>query len=201
MPTGRGRTGKPRIAVRRFGFLVPAATWALWFAAVYGLHGAGCAAGLHRLEAGGLDLLRLLLAAATVVAMAAIATVGLAARAESARSGCDAAGPHGFRARLTMLSSLLFLLATLWSGYWIAVQPACRGPVVTLERSGGTPRQPPALFAAFPVARNAKGDGERFRGRRTASHRVPVGAFEKLPDIGALIERPFGSPPEASVHH
>ena len=133
MPAGRGATGGGRIAVRRFGFLAPAATWALWFAAVYALHGAGCATGLDRLEVAGLDLLRLLLAGATVVALFAIATVGLAARAASARSGGHggAAGPDGFRAKLSLLSSLLFLVATLWSGSWIVVQPTCRGPLVT----------------------------------------------------------------------
>jgi hypothetical protein len=66
---------------------------------------------------------------------------------------------------------------------------------------GGAPGQPLAPLDGFPMARGAKGDGESFRGQRTTSYWVPVSAFEKLPDVDALVERLFGPRPEARAHH
>lgn len=121
-----------RIAVRGVGFLVPASAWALCFALIYAVHGAGCAMGLQRVDALGLDVLRILIGTIVSAALLLIGWAGVGSRQAWQRSGPRPEDrPERFLAALSLMSCGLFLVATIWTGASILAYPACAGHSVS----------------------------------------------------------------------
>ena len=132
-------TGREFIARRhRFpanaaGFLVAPVLWIFDFVATYSLQGAGCAVGLD--EIGGVNLLRVLLAALTLIVAGAIGASGVWSFRAWKRllSGMEEKENvlhvrSAFLAYGALLHSGLFLVATLWSGIPILMLDSC-GPL------------------------------------------------------------------------
>lgn len=112
------------------GFLVPAVVWAVWFAVIYSLQGAGCAAGLHGIELAGVDLLRGLLGILLLLALGGIGWFGLSSRRTLRRlpgAGKTADSPPRFLVTLALLSAVLFFIATVWVGLPVVVTDPCAG--------------------------------------------------------------------------
>ena len=117
------------------GFVLPAAISALYFAAVYAVHGAGCAAAVQPPGPGGFGSLRSVLLVLTLVAAAAIAGAGLWSwrtwrRVRPAAERGTAFERSGFLAHGALLNAGLFLVATLWVGLPILFFDPCRGHTV-----------------------------------------------------------------------
>jgi hypothetical protein len=132
----RGTGIHPRgLFVTGRGFILPAAIWALYFAAVYSMQGAGCAAALESAGPKGFGPLRAILLALTLAAAAAIAATGLwswhtwrRVRQEADR---DVAFERStFLSLGALLNALLFLVATIWIGLPVLLFDPCRGHAV-----------------------------------------------------------------------
>ena len=114
------------------GFLLPAAIWTLYFAGVYSVQGAGCAAAIEAPGPGGFGPLRAVLLALTLVAAGAIVVTGLGSwrawrRLRPAAERDTAFERATFLAQGALLNAALFLVATLWIGLPILVFDPCRG--------------------------------------------------------------------------
>lgn len=129
-----GRTGerdRPRgLPVTGTGFILPAAIWALYFAAVYSIQGAGCAAAVEPAGPQGFGPLWLVLLLLTLAAAGAIALIGMLSyrtwrRLRPAADRDTALERATFLARGTLLNAGLFLLATLWTGLPILLFEPC----------------------------------------------------------------------------
>lgn len=134
-----GRTSTPDqprgLFVTGRGFLLPAVTWALYFAGVYAVQGAGCAAAVEPPGPEGFGPLRAVLVALTLIAVAAISGSGLWSyrtwRRMRAATEHDAAFERSrFLAQGTVFNAGLFLIATLWIGLPILLFDPCRGHTV-----------------------------------------------------------------------
>jgi len=114
------------------GLLLPAAIWAFYFAVIYTVQGAGCAAALEAPGPQGYGPLRGILLGITLIAVVAIAASGFWSwrtwrriRPEEGRN--VAFQRSSFLSLGTLLNALLFLIATLWSGLPILLFDPCRG--------------------------------------------------------------------------
>ena len=132
----RTRTDPPRaLPVTGRGLVLPAAIWALYFALVYSVQGAGCAAAVQAPGPEGFGPLRGVLLALTLGAAAAIAGMGVWGwrawrRLRPAAAESTALERSVFLAQGTMLNAGLFLLATLWVGLPIIMLDPCRSHTV-----------------------------------------------------------------------
>lgn len=124
---------RPRgLLVTGRGFLLPAVVWTLYFALVYSVQGAGCAAAVEAPGPEGFGPLRAVLLALTLGAAAAIAATGLGSwrawRGLRAVAERDTAFERAtFLAQGALLNAALFLVATLWIGLPILLFDPCRG--------------------------------------------------------------------------
>jgi len=124
---------RPRgLLVTGRGFLLPAVIWALYFAVVYSVQGAGCAAAVEPPGPEGFGPLRAVLLALTLGAAAAIAVTGLGSwrawrRLRPAAARDTTFERATFLAQGALLNAALFLVATLWVGLPILVFDPCRG--------------------------------------------------------------------------
>lgn len=130
----QGRSGTPDrprgLLVTGRGFLLPAAIWALYFAVVYAVQGAGCADAIEAPGPEGFGPLRAVLLVLTLAAAGAIALTGLLSyrtwRRMPPPAERDAAFERAaFLAQGALLSAGLFLVATLWSGLPILMFDPC----------------------------------------------------------------------------
>lgn len=131
-----GRTGSPDrprgLLVTGRGFLLPAAIWTLYFAVVYAVQGAGCAAAAAPPGPEGFGPLWLVLLVLTLAAAGAIALTGVLSYRTWRRLRPVAARDTAFEratflAQGTLLNAGLFLVATLWSGLPILMFDPCLG--------------------------------------------------------------------------
>src|SRR5919106_3212039 len=120
---GRTSTSDPPrgLFVTGRGLVLPAVIWALYFALVYAVQGAGCAAAVQAPEPERLEPLRVVLLALTLAAAAAIAATGFWSwrtlrRLRPAAQRDPAVERATFLAQGALLSAGLFLIATLWVG-------------------------------------------------------------------------------------
>ena len=120
-----GRTGSPDrprgLPVTGTGLALPAAIWALYFAVVCSVQGAGCAVAVEPLGREGFEPLWLVLVVLTVAAAGAILLMGILGlpRLAAATPPADrdtAFERATFLAQGTALNAGLFLVATLWIG-------------------------------------------------------------------------------------
>lgn len=114
------------------GLILPAVIWALYFAIVYSVQGAGCAAAVETPGPEGFGPLRAILLALTLIAAAAIAGSGLWSwhtwrRVRGLSERGTAFQRAAFLANGALLSAGLFLVATLWVGLPIVFFDPCRG--------------------------------------------------------------------------
>lgn len=117
------------------GFLLPAVIWALYFAVVYSVQGAGCADAVQPPGPEGFGPLRAVLTILTLVALAAIAGTGLWSwltwrRVRPAAEREVAFERSTFLARGTLLHAGLFFVATFWTGLPILLFDPCRGHMI-----------------------------------------------------------------------
>lgn len=128
-----GSTGTTRglFATGR-GFILPAVIWALYFAVVYAVQGAGCAGALDPADAAQSGPLRSVLLVLTLIAAVAIAAVGvwswrtwLKVRPAAGRDSVSERST--FLAQGALLNAALFLVATLWVGLPILLLDPCEG--------------------------------------------------------------------------
>ena len=135
MPDRTDTSDPPRgLFVTGRGFVLPAAIWTLYFAAVYSIQGVGCAVPLAE-DPGGSGTLWAVLLALTLAAIAGIAAV--AAGSYRAWRRWDAAADRGarseratFLAQGALLNALLFLVATIWIGLPVLLFDPCLGHTV-----------------------------------------------------------------------
>jgi hypothetical protein len=132
-----GDTGTPPrgLFVTGRGFVLPAAIWALYFATVYAVQGAGCAAALEAAGPEGFGPLRAILLGLTLAAAAAIVLTGLGSwrtwRRVRPEADRDVAHERStFLSLGALLNALLFLVATIWSGLPVLLFDPCRGHAV-----------------------------------------------------------------------
>ena len=131
-----GMPDRPRgLFVTGTGFLLPAVIWALYFATVYSVQGAGCADAVQPPGPGGFGTLRAVLAVLTLLALAAIAGAGLWSwrtwQQVRPAGGREVAFERStFLARGTLLNAGLFFVATLWTGLPILLFDPCRGHTI-----------------------------------------------------------------------
>ena len=136
MEPATGTPDPPRgLFVTGRGFILPAALWALYFAAVYAVQGAGCAAAVEAPGPEGFGPLRAVLLALTLAAAAAIAGSGLWSwrtwrRVRPATARGTAFERSTFLAQGALLNAALFLVATLWVGLPVLLFDPCRGHTV-----------------------------------------------------------------------
>ena len=127
---------RPRgLLVTGRGFVLPAAIWALYFAAVYAVQGAGCAAAVEPPGPEGFGPLRAVLLVLTLAAAAAIALTGLLSyrtwrRLRPAAEQDTAFERATFLAQGALLNAGLFLVATLWTGLPVLMFDPCLGRTV-----------------------------------------------------------------------
>ncbi|MBN1240902.1 MAG: hypothetical protein JXB36_20550 [Gammaproteobacteria bacterium] len=121
---------KHRFPANAAGFLIAPVLWMIDFVAMYSLQGAGCAAGLD--DVGGVDLLRVLLGALTVVVAGTIAASGIWSFRAWQRLLSEMEDEQNvlhvrsaFLAYGALLHAGLFLVATLWSGIPILMLESC----------------------------------------------------------------------------
>jgi hypothetical protein len=121
-----------RFPANATGFLLAPVVWFVYFIIVYGLQGAGCAAGLDRAMVFGVGALQFLLALVTLAAVAVIAASGLwSFRAwhrlleELEDEEHQAHGHATFLSYGALLHAGLFLVATVWSGAPILLLDPC----------------------------------------------------------------------------
>lgn len=123
------RTPRYRFPANVTGLLFPPVIWALAFALLYAVQGVGCAGSLRDIEVSGLSGLRLILGAIAMVAIAAILWAGILAYRELLRTQSQGEGTATARARFlalqALLSAVLFLVATAWSGIPIIMVDPC----------------------------------------------------------------------------
>lgn len=105
------------------GFLFAPVVWFVWFLVLYSVQGAGCELGLDSAALLGTSVLRVVLGALTVLAAAAIATVGAWAFKEwrDVREYGDDAGDRPmdlsrFLSYGALLHAGLFFVAVIWTG-------------------------------------------------------------------------------------
>lgn len=131
-----GRTGtadRPRgLFVTGRGFVLPAAIWALYFAAVYAVQGAACAAAVEPPGREGFGPLWVVLLLLTLAAAGAIALMGILGyrtwrQLRPAANRDTAFARATFLAQGTLLNAGLFLVATLWTGLPILMFDPCLG--------------------------------------------------------------------------
>jgi len=127
------RSDQPRgLFVTGRGFVLPAAIWTLYFAAVYSVQGAGCSVPLEEEAAGGSEPLEAILLALTLAAIAGIGAVAVGSYRTWRRLGGEADRDVRFE-RATFLSqgallnALLFLVATIWIGLPVLLFDPCLG--------------------------------------------------------------------------
>jgi hypothetical protein len=126
-----GTSDRPRgLPVTGTGFLLPAVIWALYFAIVYSIQGAGCADAVEPPGPEGFGPLWLVLLLLTLVAAGAIAITGFfsyrAWRQLRPAADRDTAFERAtFLAQGTLLNAGLFLVATLWTGLPILMFEPC----------------------------------------------------------------------------
>lgn len=124
---------RPRgLLVTGRGFILPAAIWALYFAAVYAVQGAGCAAAVEPPGPEGFGPLRAVLLLLTLAAAGTISLTGLLSyrtwqRMRRAAERDTAFERATFLAQGTLLNAGLFLVATLWIGLPILMFDPCLG--------------------------------------------------------------------------
>ncbi len=121
-----------RFPANATGFLLAPVTWFAYFLIVYGLQGAGCAAGLDQATVSGMGVLQLLLALVTLAAVAVIAFSGVwsfrAWHRLLEELEDEERRVHGYATFLSygaLLHAGLFLVATLWIGAPILLLDAC----------------------------------------------------------------------------
>ena len=108
------------------GIAGPAVLWSVHFVFVYVFVSLGCLWGWQRYEFLGVGAIEWGVAAATVVIGAMIAAMGLRQWLEAKpRRSEDLSQTTRFVARLGMLSSALFLAATLFVGLLTLPKPSC----------------------------------------------------------------------------
>lgn len=122
----------PGLFVTGRGFILPAVIWALYFAVVYSVQGAGCAAAVEAPGPEGFGPLWSVLLILTLVAAAAIAASGIWSwrtwRRTRPLEGRGVVFERStFLAQGTLLNAALFLVATLWIGLPILMLDPCRG--------------------------------------------------------------------------
>lgn len=133
MDRSTGTSHPPRgLFVTGRGFILPAAIWALYFAVVYSVQGAGCAATLESPGPSGFGPLWGILLAITLIAAATIAATGFWSwqtwrRVEPEADRDVAFERSTFLSLGTLLNALLFLVATLWIGLPALLFDPCRG--------------------------------------------------------------------------
>jgi len=120
----------PLSPYRLTGIAAPMAAWAVHFVAVYSLQGVACAEGLDRIRFAGAEALAWWLSGLTVVALAALAWLGLRAlRAwRDARPGSDAparAARRRFAAATTGALSAMATVAVCFTTIPVLLLPGC----------------------------------------------------------------------------
>jgi hypothetical protein len=131
-----GTSDPPRgLFVTGRGFILPAAIWALYFAAVYAVQGAGCAVAFEAAGAAGFGPLWGILLALTLVAAAGIAATAVWSyltwrRLRPAPDRDVAYERSEFLSMGALLNALLFLVATIWIGLPVLLFDPCRGHTV-----------------------------------------------------------------------
>jgi hypothetical protein len=129
-------TDQPRgLFVTGRGFVLPAAIWTLYFAAVYSIQGAGCAVPLQEEAAGGFGPLWAILMALTLAAIAGIAAVAVGSYRAWRRLGAETDRDVRFErstflSQGALLNALLFLVATIWIGLPVLLFDPCLGHTV-----------------------------------------------------------------------
>lgn len=100
--------------------LVGPLVWLGAFSAIYGLHGLACALGWAQVEAAGVSLMRLVLVAGWLGAIAVQAAV--LGALHTRRFGA----PPGFVRGVSRTTGWVGLVATLWSLFPVVATSACR---------------------------------------------------------------------------
>lgn len=113
---------------RLTGLAAPLAVWALHFLAVYIMQGLACGEDWQRARVAGLELVTWWLLAATALAIAAIAWLGLRAlrlrRVAAAETGDDGRRRH-FTATVTAATALMALIAVIYTALPVVLLPPC----------------------------------------------------------------------------
>lgn len=117
------------------GFLLAPVVWFVYFVAIYGVQGAGCAVGLDERTLLGFGTLQVLLTLMTLAAVATIASIGVwsyrtwkAMLRELEDEERQVHGHSAFLAYGALLHAGLFLVATLWIGLPPLLLESCGAP-------------------------------------------------------------------------
>lgn len=111
---------------RLTGIAAPMAVWALHLVVVYAMQGLACAQDWQRMPLAGREAVFWWLLLATLVALAAIAGLGLRAwRALRLPAGDDAGRRRRFATRVTLAASAMALIAVAFTATPIFLLPAC----------------------------------------------------------------------------